>query len=77
MCKLRKCGHSANTSRQDGERTVRKSERIRLLEIQVARLEVLLELHGQTISNLVDYQGIQNMESLESGKWYNAKKDQE
>jgi hypothetical protein len=56
---------------------VRKSERIRLLEIQVARLEVLLELHGQTISNLVDYQGIQNMESLESGKWYNAKKDQE
>jgi len=57
--------------------TVRKSERIRLLEIQVARLEVLLELHGQTISNLVDYQGIQNMESLESGKWYNAKKDQE
>lgn len=56
---------------------MRKSERIRVLEIQVAKLEVLLELHGQTISNLVDYQGIQNMEYLESGKWYNAKKDQE
>jgi hypothetical protein len=56
---------------------VRKSERIRLLEIQMAKLEVILELHGQTLSNLVDYQGIQNMESLESGKWYNSKKDQE
>ena len=67
MCKLRKCGHSANTSRQDGERTVRKSERIRLLEIQVARLEVILELHGQTLSNLVDYQGAQNLEYIESG----------
>ena len=56
---------------------MRKSERIRLLEIQIAKLEVILELHGQTLSNLVDYQGIQNMESLESGKWYNSKKDQE
>lgn len=56
---------------------MRKSERIRLLEIQMAKLEVILELHGQTLSNLVDYQGIQNMESLESGKWYNSKKDQE
>lgn len=53
---------------------MRKSERIRLLEIQIAKLEVILELHGQTLSNLVDYQGIQNMESLESGKWYNSKK---
>jgi hypothetical protein len=43
----------------------------------MAKLEVILELHGQTLSNLVDYQGIQNMESLESGKWYNSKKDQE
>ena len=56
---------------------MRKSERIRLLEIQIAKLEVILELHGQTISNLVDYQGMQNIESLESGKWYSAKKDQE
>lgn len=56
---------------------MRKSERIRLLEIQIARLEVILELHGQTLSNLVEYQGMQNMEALESGKWYNTKKEQE
>jgi len=49
---------------------MRKSERLRLLEMQVVRLEMMVELYTQTLSNLLESQG---MDRLDAGKWYNAK----
>lgn len=49
---------------------MRKSERLRLLELHVVRLEMTLELYGQVLSNLLESQG---MDRLDAGKWYNAK----
>jgi hypothetical protein len=52
---------------------MRKSERLRLLEMQVVRLEMLVELYGQVLTNLLEYQGLSATPDLDSGKWYKAK----
>jgi len=52
---------------------MRKSERLRLLEMQVVRLEMLVELYTQTLTNLLESQGIQSPTQLDAGKWYQAK----
>jgi hypothetical protein len=52
---------------------MRKSERLRLLEMQVLRLEMLVELYGQSLTNLLEYQGLSATPDLDSGKWYQAK----
>lgn len=49
---------------------MRKSERLRVLEMQMVRLEMTLELYGQVLSNLLESQGL---DRLDAGKWYNAK----
>lgn len=54
---------------------MRKSERLRLLEMQVVRLEMLVELYTQTLSNLLESQGMSNPTQLDAGKWYKAKLD--
>jgi hypothetical protein len=54
---------------------MRKSERLRLLEIHMVRLEMLVELYGQTLTNLLEYQGMKNTDNLDSGKWYQSKVD--
>lgn len=51
---------------------MRKSERLRLLEIQVARMELIVDLYTQTLNNLLDSQGME-ISPLESGKWYQRK----
>jgi hypothetical protein len=55
---------------------MRKSERLRLLEMQVVRLEMLVELYTQTLSNLLESQGMSAPTQLDAGKWYKAKLDQ-
>jgi len=55
---------------------VRKSERLRLLEMQVVRLEMMVELYTQTLSNLLESQGLSAPTQLDAGKWYKAKLDQ-
>jgi hypothetical protein len=50
---------------------MRKSERLRLLEMQMVRMEMLVELYSQTVNNLLESQGMQP--DVESGKWYSKK----
>jgi hypothetical protein len=54
---------------------MRKSERLRLLEMQVVRLEMMVDLYTQTLSNLLESQGLQSPTQLDAGKWYKAKLD--
>lgn len=54
---------------------MRKSERLRLLEMQVVRLEMLVDLYTQTLSNLLESQGLSSPTQLDAGKWYKAKLD--
>ena len=53
---------------------MRKSERLRLLELQLVRMEMHLELMSLTLENLLESQGMET-HSLDSGKWYQAKID--
>ena len=52
---------------------MRKSERLRLLEMQMVRMEMLLEMYSQSIHNLMDLQEMEYGSNLESGKWYQRK----
>jgi hypothetical protein len=54
---------------------MRKSERLRLLEMQVVRLDMMVELYTQTLSNLLESQGLSAPTNLDAGKWYKAKLD--
>jgi hypothetical protein len=54
---------------------MRKSERLRLLEMQVVRLEMMVELYSQSLNNLLESQGMYTPTQLDAGKWYNAKLD--
>lgn len=51
---------------------MRKSERLRLLEMQVVRLEMMVELYTQTLNNILEAQGLE-INSLDAGKWYTDK----
>lgn len=53
---------------------MRKSERLRILEMQVVRLEMLVELYTASIENLLESQGMKPTE-LDAGKWYQKKLD--
>ena len=54
---------------------MRKSERLRLLEMQVVRLEMMVELYTISLTNLLESQGMQSPTQLDAGKWYKAKMD--
>jgi hypothetical protein len=54
---------------------MRKSERIRLLEMQMVRLEMLVELYGQSLSNLLESQEMDLNANIDSGKWYTKRND--
>ena len=54
---------------------MRKSERLRLLEMQMVRMEMMVELYSQTINNLLESQGMKPPTDLDAGKWYKAKLD--
>jgi hypothetical protein len=54
---------------------MRKSERLRLLEMQVVRLEMLVELYGQSLANLLESQQMDLNTNLDSGKWYTKRND--
>lgn len=56
---------------------MRKSERLRLLEMQVVRLEMMVELYSQSLTNLLESQGMHTPNQLDAGKWYKAKLDNE
>ncbi len=53
---------------------MRKSERIRNLEMSVVRLELHIELLASAITTMFESQGLINQsDMLDSGKWYNKK----
>jgi hypothetical protein len=52
---------------------MRKSERLRLLELQMVRMEMLLEMYSQSIHNLMDLQEMEPTSNLDAGKWYQRK----
>jgi hypothetical protein len=43
--------------------------------MQVVRLEMMVELYSQSITNLLESQGLQSPTQLDAGKWYKAKLD--
>ncbi len=50
---------------------MRKSERIRNLEMSVVRLEVHVELLASALTSMFEAQGMINQsDMLDSGKWY-------
>jgi hypothetical protein len=49
---------------------MRKSERIRELEMKVAQMEVYLEFLSLSLNNLLESQGFNAESDLDSGKWY-------
>jgi len=66
--------NGTNPLRQRRNGTLRKSERLRLLEMQVVRLEMLVDLYSVTLNNLLESQGMEKP-SLDAGKWYQKKLD--
>lgn len=56
---------------------MRKSERIRLLELQMVRIEMHLELLRATLDALLEGSGIVSQSDLDSGKWYQRKPSQD
>ena len=54
---------------------MRKSERLRMLELHMVRLEMMVELYSQSLTNLLESQGMHTPTQLDAGKWYKAKLD--
>ncbi len=72
MHKLWQPCHCSNPSRQD--RNVRKSERLRLIEMQLLRLEFQIESLNAVVQVLLDMNNMPKPE-LDAGKWYQRKMD--
>jgi hypothetical protein len=53
---------------------MRKSERLRLIEMQLLRLEFQIESLNAVVQVLLDMNNLQKPE-LDAGKWYKAKLD--
>jgi hypothetical protein len=51
---------------------MRKSERIRLLELQMVRMQFDIELLQSTLQTLLEIQNMK-MPEMDAGKWYNRK----
>ena len=54
---------------------MRKSARLRELEIKVAQMEVYMELMAISLENLMQSQQMNIESDLDSGKWYNTSID--
>jgi len=51
---------------------MRKSERLRLLEMQMVRIEILVDLLQSSVAS--DSSSL-NIQDMDAGKWYKAKPD--
>jgi hypothetical protein len=54
---------------------MRKSTRIRELELKVAQMEVYVELMAITLENIMQGQKMNIESDLDSGKWYNTQEE--
>jgi len=66
-------GNSTNPTRQR-DTGMRKSERLRELEIQMAVLSERVGVLTETLLNLIEIRKLERKE-LESGKWYTKPKE--
>lgn len=53
---------------------MRKSERIRILEIEIEGMKAHIDVLSETVLALIDIRKLEN-ESLDAGKWYNKTKE--
>lgn len=51
---------------------MRKSERLRMLELEMVRLGMVVELLQSTLENFLDVEEHKQVD-LDSGKWYNRR----
>lgn len=70
MCQLRKFSNRPNTR---GQR-MRKSERLRLLEMQIIKLEFEIDLLHNMLATLLQANNLASPE-LDAGKWYQRRLD--
>lgn len=73
MCSMWKFGNSANPSRFR-KRVMRKSQRIRILELEVLRQQYELEYIKATVSAFLESNNFKIPE-LDAGKWYSPKQN--
>ena len=66
--------HSSNPTRQRRIRKLRKSERLRLLEMELLRSQFQIEYLTTAVNMLLD-QGKVKAPDMDAGKWYKAKLD--
>ena len=71
---MRKSCNCANTPRQRRIRKLRKSERLRLLEMELLRSQFQIEYLTTAVNMLLD-QGKVKAPDMDAGKWYKAKLD--
>jgi hypothetical protein len=70
---MRKFGNCANSYRYERIRQLKKSERIRILELELVRLNYEIQYLSSAISIILENNGIEMVDQLDSGKWYNRK----
>ena len=71
---MRKSCNSANTPRQRRIRKLRKSERLRLLEMELLRSQFQIEYLTTAVNMLLDQNKVKAPD-MDAGKWYKAKLD--
>jgi hypothetical protein len=71
---MRKPCNRTNPTRQRRIRKLRKSERLRLLEMELLRSQFQIEYLTTAVNMLLD-QGKVKAPDMDAGKWYKAKLD--
>lgn len=66
--------NGANTPRQGRIRKLRKSERLRLLEMELLRSQFQIEYLTTAVNMLLDQNKVKAPD-MDAGKWYKAKLD--
>ena len=74
MCKLWKLSYGTYASRSHRRiRQLRKSERLRLAELEIIRLNYEIEYVKAMLSALIEVGGLKAPE-MDAGKWYSSKR---
>ena len=71
---MRKSCNRTNPTRQRRIRKLRKSERLRLLEMELLRSQFQIEYLTTAVNMLLD-QGKVKAPEMDAGKWYKSKLD--
>ncbi len=64
--------NGSNTPRQRRIRKLRKSERLRLIEMELLRTQFQVEILQAAVASILEANNLKTPD-LDAGKWYNAK----